>query len=321
MHVLKDFLMKIRSYQPGDELAQARVYNVAAGSLPGFKPAKPEEITRRLHTGDADPKLMFYAAVNSEIVGYAVFGSNGRISFPWTLPGAELVQEPLLDHVVADMSRRGLPEAWATYRADWSPVLEFLHRHNFNRIRSMINYVAETSRFLALDRLPPTRLLTKLDRAALPHLAKLMPPNFGKFDAPTLGEFFWENPFYSFPTHLLALKDAESGDIRGVSLMVLDDRFADPTKIDSSMPCFRLGAFGTERQRHKRVNGLYSCLFEDELDADLLLAASLTAISGKSNVNHLAAQAPSDAPALCAWYDRHFERQGSFPILARKLTS
>jgi hypothetical protein len=313
--------MQIRSYQPGDELAQARIYNIAAGSLPGFKPAKPDEITRRLHAGDADPQTMFYATENNEVVGYAVFGPNGRVSFPWSLPGAEMVQEPLLDTVVAEMNRQGLTEAWATYRADWSPVLEFLHGHNFAQIRSMINYVAETSRFPALDRLPPTRLLTRLERAELPNLAMLMPANFGKLDVPTLGQFFWENPFYSFPDHLLALKDAESGEIRGISLMVLDDRFADPTKIDSSMPCFRLGAFGTERQRHKRVNGLYSCLFVDEHDGDLLLAASLATISGKSTVNHLAAQAPSDASALCAWYDRHFERQGSFPILSRPLSS
>jgi hypothetical protein len=264
---------------------------------------------------------MYYATENGEVVGYAVFGPNGRVSFPWSLPGAELVQEPLLDTVVADMRRRGLTEAWATYRADWAPVLEFLLGHNFTQIRSMINYVAETSRLPALDRLPPTRLLTKLERAALPHLAKLMPASFGKFDVSTLGQFFWENPFYSFPDHLLALKDAESGEIRAISLMVLDDRFADPTKIDSSMPCFRLGALGTERQRHKRVNGLYSCLFMDELDADRLFAASLAAISGNSTVNHLAAQAPSDAPALCAWYDRHFDRQGSFPILSRVLSS
>ena len=118
-----------------------------------------------------------------------------------------------------------------------------------------------------------------------------------------------------------ALKDAGSGDLRGISLLVLDDRFADPTKIDSSMPCFRLGAFGTESQRHKRVNGLYSCLFVDEHDGDLLLAASLAAISGKHILNHLAAQAPSDASALCAWYDRHFERQSSFPILSRPLSN
>ena len=313
--------MKIRSYQPGDELAQARIYNIAAGSLPGFKPAKPEEITRRLHAGDADPQSMFYATENSEVVGYAVFGPSGRVSFPWVLPGAETAQGPLLETVVAEMSRRGLTDAWATYRADWSPVLDFLRQHNFTQIRSMINFVAETSRLPALDRLPPTRLLSKLERSALPDLAALMPASFGMLDVPALGQFFWENPFYSFPDHLLALKDAESGEVRGISLMVLDDRFADPTKIDSSMPCFRLGAFGTERQRHKRVNGLYSCLFVDEHEGDLLFAASLAEISAKTSLNHLAAQAPSDAPELCAWYDRHFERQSSFPILSRPLSS
>jgi hypothetical protein len=313
--------MQIRSYQPGDELAQARIYNVAASSLPGFKPTKPEEISRRVHAGDTDPQTMFYATENGEVVGYALFGSNGRVSFPWSLPGAKVVQEPLLDKVVAEMDRRGLTEAWAAYRADWSPVLDFLFGHNFSQIRSMINYAAETSRFPVLDRLPPARLVTKLQRDELPRLATLMPKNSGKLDIDGLAHFFWENPFYSFPEHLLALKDAESGEIRGISLLVLDDQFADPTKIDPAMPCFRLGAFGTERQRHKRVNGLYSCLFVDEHDGDLLLAASLAAISAKSTLNHLAAQAPSDAPALCAWYDRHFERQGSFPILSRSLSS
>jgi hypothetical protein len=200
-------------------------------------------------------------------------------------------------------------------------VLDFLRGHQFIQIRSMINYVAEKSRLPVLDRLPATRLVTNLKRDELPDLATLMPASFGKVDVATLGRFFWENPFYAFPDHLLALKDADSGNLRGISLMVLDDRFADPTKIDSSMPCFRLGAFGTETQRHKRVNGLYSCLFVDEVDGDLLLAASLASISGKFTLNYFAAQAPDDAPALCAWYDRHFEHQGSFPILSRPLSS
>jgi hypothetical protein len=313
--------MQIRSYQSGDELAQARIYNIAAASLPGFKPAKPEEIMRRLHGGDSDPQTMFYATENGEVVGYALFASNGRVSFPWSLPGAEVVQEPLLDTVVAEMDRRGLTEAWAAYRADWSPVLDFLRGHNFIQIRSMINYVAETSRLPVLDRLPPTRLVTRLERDELPHLSTLMPAKFGKLDVHSIGQFFWENPFYFFPDHLLALKVADGGDFRGVSLLVLDDRFADATKIDPAMPCFRLGAFGTERQRHKRVNALYSCLFVDQHDGDLLLAASLASMPGKFTLSHLAAQAPSDAPALCAWYDRHFERQGSFPILSRSISS
>jgi hypothetical protein len=313
--------MQIRPYQPGDELAQARIYNTAAASLPGFKPGKPEEIARRLNAGDSDPHAMFYATENGDVAGYAVFASNGRISVPWCLPGNEAVREPLLETVVAAMKTRGLPEAWAAYRADWSPVLDFLRGHDFTQNRSMINYVTETSRLTAVDRLPPNRLLTRLQRDELPDLATLAPKIFGAFEVHTLEQFFWENPFYSFPDRLLALKDADSGEIRGVSLLVLDDRFADPTKIDSSMPCFRLGAFGTEGQRHKRVNGLYSCVFKDQHDGDLLLAASLAADSANSTLNHIAAQAPSDAPTLCAWYDRFFTRQGSFPILSRLLSS
>ena len=87
------------------------------------------------------------------------------------------------------------------------------------------------------------------------------------------------------------------------------------------MPCFRLGAFGTERERHKRVNGLFSCVFVDEDEATLLLTAALAPQASRSGLTHVAAQAPSDAIALCAWYDRHFQRQGSFPIVSRRLSS
>jgi hypothetical protein len=310
--------MQLRSYQSGDEFAQAYVYNTAAGSLPGFKPGKPEEIARRVRAGDSDPHAMFYATRNGEVVGYAVFSSSGRVSVPWCLPGAEVVQEPLLETIVAEMKRRGLREAWAAYRADWSPALDFLREHGFTQNRSMINYVAELSRLPAIDQLPSNRLVTHLNRDDLPHLAALAPALFCDLDLHTLEQFYWENPFYSFPDRLLALKDAASGDLRGVSVLVIDDRFADPTKIDSSMPCFRLGAFGTERQRHKRVNGLFSAVFEDERDGDLLLAAAVSVGSSSSALTHLATQAPSDAPNLCAWYDRFFERQASFPILSRR---
>ncbi len=313
--------MPIRSYQPGDEDAQAAIYNVAAGSLPGFKPSKAEEIARRYQAPDSDPNTRFYATENGEVVGYAVFGSNGRVSCPWCLPGAEGLREPLLNMVVAEMKRRQIAEAWAAYRADWSPVLGFLRGHGFDQKRSVINYVAETTRLSTLERLPSNRVIGHLEKNELPRLVDLTPALFAGVDARTLEQFFWENPFYKFPENLFVLKDAESGDIRGASLLVIDDRFADPTKIDSSMPCFRLGAFGTEGERHKRVNGLFSCVFLDETDGDLLLNAALATDSRRPRLTHLAAQAPSDAPLLCAWYDRHFQRQGSFPILSRTLSS
>ena len=49
--------MPIRVYRDGDEHAQARVFNVAAGSLPGFKPSKAEEIVRRLSRGRSGSRI------------------------------------------------------------------------------------------------------------------------------------------------------------------------------------------------------------------------------------------------------------------------
>jgi hypothetical protein len=174
--------MQIRSYQPGDEVAQARIYNTAASSLPGFKPGKPEEIARRIHAGDSDPLTMFYATENGEVAGYAVFGSSGRISFPWCLPGAQAAQQPLLETILAMIKTRCLPEAWAAYRADWVPVLDFFRENSFTQNRSMINYVTETSRLPALDRLPQNRLVTHLQRDELPDLPRLAPAVFVALD-------------------------------------------------------------------------------------------------------------------------------------------
>ena len=239
--------MPIRSYQTGDEHAQAQIYNVAAGSLPGFKPSKPEEIARRYQAADSDPTARYYATENGEIVGYAVFSSNGRVSCPWCLPGAESLREPLFQTVISEMNRRGIAQAWAAYRADWSPVLDFLRGHAFSQKRSMINYVAETSRVPSLDHLPSNRVVDHLQRNELSRLVELMPDLFADVEVHTLELFFWKNPFYSFPESLLVVKDAQSGEIRGASLLVVDDRFADPTKIDSFHALFSLGCL-----RHRR---------------------------------------------------------------------
>jgi GNAT superfamily N-acetyltransferase len=311
--------MAIRTYQPGDEQAQARVYNVAAGSLPGFKPATAEEIGRRYRGGDPDPESRYFAVENGEVVGYAVFGPNGRISYPWCLPGAENLRQPLLETVLREMRKRGIPEAWTAYRADWSPVHEFLDQHGFTEKRRMINYVADVSQLPVGDRLPANRVIEPLARADLPQLIAIANGLLAGSDPEALEQFYWNNRFTNLSESLLAFKDGDSGEILGVSLLVVNDQFADPTKIDAAMPCFRLGAFGTERERHKRVNGLFSCVFVDETEGERLLSASLRAQTQRSGPTAIAAQAPSDAPALCAWYDRFFQRQGSFPIWSRRL--
>src|SRR5690348_6161265 len=115
--------MEIRNYQPGDERAQAEVYNAAAAALPGFKPARAEEIARRYRGSDPDPGSKLYAVADGRVVGYATFNPSGRISFPWCLPGSDSARGPLLEAVLATMARRGMTRAWTTYRADWTEVL------------------------------------------------------------------------------------------------------------------------------------------------------------------------------------------------------
>jgi hypothetical protein len=311
--------MSIRSYQTGDEHAQARIYNSVAGALPKFKPSTADEIARRYQPGDPDARSRYYAVENGEVVGYAVFGSNGRISYPWCLPGAEDQREPLLDTVLGEMRKRGLPEAWTAYRGDWTGVVDFLRAHGFRDKYTMLNYVAEVSRFPTPVDLPPNRLIAPLQQNELGQLIALDPALFGDVAATELERFYWHNPFYQFPESLFALNDAQSGATVGVYVLVVSDRFADPIKIDPAMPCFRLGAFGTERERHKRVTGLFSCVFANPAEADLMLAAALRSKAAGSGLTHIAAQACSDAVSLCSWYDRLFQRQGSFPVLSRQL--
>jgi len=312
--------MPIRSYQPGDEQEQALIYNTAAGSLPGFKSAKAAEISRRYQAADFDPGCRLYAVENRKVVGYAVFGDNGRISHPWCLPDAQAWREPLLEAVLAEMQKREISEAWAAYRTDWCSVLGYLEGKGFVEKRAMINYVGELSALPRRNDFPANRCIERLQRDELPRLLALAPHLFSGTDVKVIERFFWNHEFYRFSDNLFALKDRNSGELLAAYTLVIDDRFADPTKIDAAMPCFRLGAFGTERERHKRINGLFSCVFADEAEAELLMVLeSVWSRARESGLTHIAAQAPSDAPSICALYDLYLQRQGTFPILARHL--
>jgi len=185
----------------------------------------------------------------------------------------------------------------------------------------MINYAVELAGLPRRSRVPSNRRIERLKPAELPRLLALAPRLFSGIDVQSVEQFFWNNAFYPFRDNLFALKDAKSGEILGAYVLVIDDRFADPTKIDAAMPCFRLGTFGTEQQRHKRVNGLFSCVFADEAEGELLMMLEpVWSRASEAGLTHIAAQAPSDAPAACALYDLYFQRQGAFPILARRLS-
>jgi len=109
------------------------------------------------------------------------------------------------------------------------------------------------------------------------------------------------------------------GTIRGVGLLIVDDRFADPTKIDAAMPCFRLGAFGTERERHKRVNGLFSAVFADVTEGELLLSWLVETRARPAGLTSIAAQGALRCAGARCPVRPLLRRQGGFPILSRRL--
>jgi hypothetical protein len=106
-----------------------------------------------------------------------------------------------------------------------------------------------------------------------------------------------------------------------VGVLVANAEYADPKKVDSDMPCFRLGAFGTEGMRTKRIQGLFSFLAAERTASALgldLMAESSSRLHD-SDAEALAAQVPSDVPHLLRFYQQYFRRQGSFPVYERDL--
>jgi hypothetical protein len=134
-----------------------------------------------------------------------------------------------------------------------------------------------------------------------------------------LEEFYFSNPYFDASSVYLLKSDGEPRAL-GFGVAIINPAYADPTQINPAMPCFRLGAIGTESERHKRVNGMFSCVFDMESTGEVLLAEARRRFAA-AGLKHAAAQAPSDATALISFFDRYFTRQGSFPILARNLRS
>jgi hypothetical protein len=302
--------MEIRHYEPGDEAAQVDIYNAAVALLPAFKPAKVEEVARRYQTTDPDPTTKLYAVQDGKVIGYALYSLHGQISYPW---GADQSREPLLNAVLEALRARGTPQAWVAYRADWLVVQQFFQAHGFAPVREMINYIADVHQ-LPRDLPAPGQTIAPLERSVIPRVIQLGRELFGGIDAAQLEHFFWDNPHFD-PAWAFCLHGPQRQPL-GVGLAVVRPSFANPAQIDSAMPCFRLGALGTESQRHKRVNGLVSFLFSQESPGKVMLSEAARRLEA-AGLTHAAAEAPSDHPGLCAFYQKFFTRQGSFPILAR----
>jgi hypothetical protein len=311
--------MIIRTFETGDELAQVGIYNEVGADLPRFKPATVDEIRRRCNAPDFDPSARFYAVEAGRVVGYATFQANGRISYPWCRKGHQSAADPLLEQVLQALKARGAKRAFAAYRGDWPIQRDFFLQRGFAQVREMVNFVID----LVDMPTPAARALgsvTSLERADVPAVLALGSGVLQLHTVPELEKYLFDNPYFSAES-LFALRNRQ-GDPVAVGIIVSNPNYSHPRQVDTAMPCFRLGAFGTEGMTTKRLNGLFSFLAANNRDV-LPLALDLLSYTAlrleDTSVSTLGAQVPSDAPHLLHFYKQHFTRQGSFPIFERPL--
>jgi hypothetical protein len=312
--------MSIRTFQPGDEAAQVGIYNEASAQLPKFKPATLDEIRRRCRAPDFDPGTRFFAMENGQIVGYASFHSNGRVSYPWCREGAESQQEALFEAVLAAMRARGIKRAFVAYRADWKDQQTFFQRHGFSLAREMVNFWLDPMD-LPTPGAGSRRAVTAAEPRDIPAILELVPSALRVASAAGLERHLLHNPYFSAES-VLVLRDGADQRVRAAAVVILNPSYADARQVDASMPCFRLGAFGTEGMQVKRMNGLFSLLARDDADLNPLGLDLLTEAAFRlhaADVPALAAQSASDVAHLLRFYQGFFRRQGSFPVLERDL--
>jgi hypothetical protein len=312
--------MTIRTFEAGDEVAQVSIYNEAAARLPKFKPATLDEVRRRCRAPDFDPGTRFFAVADGPPVGYASFHANGRVSFPWCRPGHEAQAEPLFAAVLEAMRGRGLTRAFAAYRGDWPAQGEFFLAHGFTLAREMVNFVVSLLD-LPTPAARPSSPISPLRPEEVPAVFGLAPAALRCPDAAALEQHLFQNPHFGKDA-LFALRSRTTGAPVGTGVLVENPAYANPLQLDSGMPCFRLGAFGTAGMQVKKVNGLFSFVVRpgnevSQVGLDLIGHAARRLQS--TDLDTLAAQVPSDVPHLLRFYQQYFRRQGSFPVFERAL--
>jgi len=313
--------VNIRTFQPGDEVAQASLFNVCAYVFPGFKPGTADEVKRRTRIRGFDPTTRFYAEDNKQLVGYCVLEpEQGRISYPWCKPGFEAAAPLLFDAALTSAKERGVTRLFAAYRRDWDAVIRFFSDNGFVQVREMINYWTDPVDLPT--RVSRTRLpIERLRREDVPALAQ-MGKGVIRLPVEKLEHYLFSNPYFPVEAFLV-LRDRDGQTPVAVGLGLESGTYADVKKVDPLAPCFRLGAFGTEGLNAKRVNGLFSYLVADPanaLTAGLALLSEASQEMTDATVTALAAQCPSDVPHLAGFYARYFKEQGRFPILEKQLT-
>jgi hypothetical protein len=312
--------MAIRTYQPGDEVAQVSIYNEAAADLPKFKPATLDEVRRRNVGADFDAESRFYAEVGDRVVGYAVFQRNGRVSFPWCRKGHEEQAEALFQAVLGAMRARGMRRAFAAYRADWPAQGEFFTARGFLLAREMVNFIMDMVDMPTPAAVAPTNFSSPTP-ADIPAILSLCPQALRVGTNEELERHLLHNTYFK-PESVFVVRSRSGDTPLAAGVIVHRAGYADARQIDSNMPCFRLGAFGTEGMAVKRINGLFSFVAPPGKDANPLALSLMTEAAHRlsdTDLDTLSAQVPSDVPHLLRFYQQFFRRQGAFPVFEREL--
>jgi hypothetical protein len=311
--------VNIRTFQSGDEVSQAQLFNVAAYALPGFKAATAEDVKKRTRARGFDPTARFYAEEGGQVIGYCTLEPDqARISYPWCKKGCEAAAGPLFDAALGSARERGLKKVFAAYRRDWEPVLQFLADRGFAVARDVVNYWADPVDLPTLvnrSKLP----INRLQKADLPAVAA-MGRGIIRLPDDKLEDYFFANQYFPAEAFLVLRAPDETPMAVGVGLE--SSTYADVRKVDPLAPCFRLGAFGTEGLNTKRINGMFSFIVaspQQALTAGLALLSEASQEMTDGTVNALAGQCPSDMPHLVNFYSRYFKEQGRFPMLEKQL--
>jgi hypothetical protein len=184
----------------------------------------------------------------------------------------------------------------------------------------MVNYVMELTA-MPTSSARAVRVVSPLRPEDVPGVFALAPSVLRAKTVAELERHLLHNPYFPAES-VFVLRNRNDNRPLAVGLLVENPSYANPKQVDSAMPCFRLGAFGTEGLTWKRINGLFSVLAGDARDLnplalDLLAYASFRLHNSK--VEALAGQAPSDAAHLMRFYKQYFREQGRFPVFERSL--
>src|SRR6516165_9060386 len=217
--------MNIRNYQSGDDSVQAAIYNEAAGQLPKFKAANEGEVNRRTKVPDFDPGTRFYAIDGGQVVGYATFHPNGRVSYPWCRKGRENAAELLFESVEKTMKAQRIRLAFAAYRGDWTAQKEFFLAHGFKLAREMVNFVVDQVEL-------PTRTgklsnpLSPLTREDVPAIFAFAPKVLRVSSPEALEKHLFQNTYFK-PESVYVLRSRANNVPLAAGVVIDNSTYAD----------------------------------------------------------------------------------------------